>query len=158
HFYDTTPHQLLAKASWSTKQKLVVSIFFFLFLFISFAYRLLPRLLEEARKERAMAFAHHQFQAMLGRVMKVLAPVILFAPIGLWLNVGLSREIKYAEDPNANKRLTLLLRDFDPHSMLHVPMHATPRAKFPVIDVHNHVNDAGGIHGEAVPPAEVVRI
>ena len=32
-----------------------------------------------------------------------------------------------------------------------------PRAKFPVIDVHNHVNDAGGVNGEDIPPAEVVR-
>jgi hypothetical protein len=27
--------------------------------------------------------------------------------------------------------------------MLHVPVHALPRAKFSVIDVHNYVNDAG---------------
>jgi uncharacterized protein len=69
-----------------------------------------------------------------------------------------SQEIKYSQDPNAEKKMTLLLKDFDPQAMLQVPAHEVPRAKFPVIDVHNHVNDAGGIHGEEVPPAQVVKI
>jgi predicted TIM-barrel fold metal-dependent hydrolase len=67
------------------------------------------------------------------------------------------QEIKYSQDPNASKKMTLLLKDFDPKSMLHTEVHEVPRAKFPVIDVHNHVDDAGGIHGEEIPPAEVVR-
>ena len=67
------------------------------------------------------------------------------------------QEIKYSQDPNASKNMTLLLKDFDPKSMMHAEVHDVPRAKFPVIDMHNHVNDAGGIHGEAIPPAEVVR-
>src|SRR5712692_12061993 len=67
------------------------------------------------------------------------------------------QEIKYSQDPNASKNMTLLLKDFDPKPMLHVEAHEVPRAKFPVIDVHNHVNDAGGIHGEEVPPADVVK-
>src|SRR4029077_321785 len=41
--------------------------------------------------------------------------------------------------------------------MLHAAVHEVPRAKFPVIDVHNHVNDPGGIHGEEIPPATVVK-
>jgi len=41
--------------------------------------------------------------------------------------------------------------------MLHVAAHEVRRAKFPVIDMHNHVNDAGGIHGEEIPPANVVK-
>jgi predicted TIM-barrel fold metal-dependent hydrolase len=65
--------------------------------------------------------------------------------------------ITYTQDPNAAKNMTLLLHDFDPKPMLHVPVHEVLRAKFPVIDVHNHVNDAGGIHGEEIAPAEVVR-
>jgi predicted TIM-barrel fold metal-dependent hydrolase len=69
-----------------------------------------------------------------------------------------SQEIKYTPDPNAAKRMTLLLKDFDPQPMVHLPVHEVSRAKFPVIDVHNHVNDAGGIHDEAMDPAEVVRI
>jgi predicted TIM-barrel fold metal-dependent hydrolase len=65
--------------------------------------------------------------------------------------------ITYTADPNASKRMTLLLKDFAPKSMLHASVHEVPRAKFPVIDVHNHVNDAVGINGTELPPAEVVR-
>ena len=65
--------------------------------------------------------------------------------------------ITYTADPNAGKRMTLLLKDFAPKPMLHVAVHEVPRAKFPVIDVHNHVNDAVGINGEEIPPAEVIR-
>ena len=36
----------------------------------------------------------------------------------------------------------LRLRDFKPRSMLRVPAHEVERARFPAIDVHNHVNDA----------------
>lgn len=69
----------------------------------------------------------------------------------------LSQDITYTSDPNAAKNMTLLLKDFDPKPMLHVSVHEVPRAKFPVIDVHNHVNDSGGIHGDEIPAAEVVR-
>jgi len=68
-----------------------------------------------------------------------------------------AQDIKYSPDPNAAKNMTLLLKDFDPRPMLHVPTHEVPRAKFPVIDVHNHVNDPGGVHGEEISPAEVIR-
>ena len=34
----------------------------------------------------------------------------------------------------------LALEDFEPKSMLVVPHHPTPRAKYPVIDVHTHVS------------------
>jgi predicted TIM-barrel fold metal-dependent hydrolase len=67
------------------------------------------------------------------------------------------QEIKYSADPNASKNMTLLLKDFDPKSMLHASVHETPRAKYPVIDMHNHVNDAAGIDAEEIPVAEVVR-
>jgi uncharacterized protein len=67
------------------------------------------------------------------------------------------REIKYRQDPEADKRMTLLLKDWDPKPMVHLAQHDVPRAKFYVIDVHNHVNDPGGIHGEEVPAAEVVK-
>src|ERR1700676_1909953 len=67
------------------------------------------------------------------------------------------QEIKYSQDPNASKKMTLLLKDFDPKPMLHAVTHTVPRAKFPVVDVHNHVNDAGGIHGDEIAPEEVVR-
>jgi predicted TIM-barrel fold metal-dependent hydrolase len=48
----------------------------------------------------------------------------------------------------------LLLRDFRPRSMLKVPAHAVERAAFPVIDVHNHVNDARG--GSRLPLPELL--
>src|SRR6202045_3795156 len=71
-------------------------------------------------------------------------------------SVSIGQEIAYKEDPDAAKRMTLLLKDFEPHAMVHLPVHEVPQAKFPAIDFHNHVNDAQGINGENVPPAEVV--
>jgi len=66
------------------------------------------------------------------------------------------QDLRYKPDPNASEHMTLLLKDYDPKSMLHTAVHETPRAKFSVIDVHNHVNDPYG-DGEKIPPAEVVR-
>jgi uncharacterized protein len=65
--------------------------------------------------------------------------------------------ITYTADPHASQRMTLLLKDFDPKPMLHAAVHEVPRAKYPVIDVHNHVNDALGINGGEIPVAELVR-
>ena len=70
---------------------------------------------------------------------------------------GFSQDIQYQADPDAAQKKTLLLKDFDPQPMLHAEKHEVPRARFPVIDMHNHVNDAGGVHAEDIPPAEVVR-
>jgi predicted TIM-barrel fold metal-dependent hydrolase len=67
------------------------------------------------------------------------------------------QDIKYGEDLEAAKRMTLLLKDWDPKPMVHVKAHEVQRAKYYVIDVHNHVNDPSGNHGEEVPPAEVVK-
>lgn len=64
-------------------------------------------------------------------------------------------QIKYGEQPGAANRITLLLRDFHPKTMLHVPVHDVTRARFPVWDVHNHVNDARGI-GERIPPEQLI--
>jgi predicted TIM-barrel fold metal-dependent hydrolase len=68
------------------------------------------------------------------------------------------QEINYSQDPNAEKRMTLLLKDFDPHSMAHLAVHDVPRARFAAIDIHNHVNDAGGIHQQEVPAAGVIQV
>ena len=68
-----------------------------------------------------------------------------------------AQDITYKPDPHASENKTLLLKDYEPKSMLHAPVHQTPRAKFPVIDVHNHVNDPFNVHGEMIPPAEVIR-
>ena len=50
----------------------------------------------------------------------------------------------------------LLLRDFQPQSMLHAEVHQVERARFPVIDVHNHVNDARSQGRGHIPPAKLV--
>jgi predicted TIM-barrel fold metal-dependent hydrolase len=83
--------------------------------------------------------------------------LVLFLIAGR-VHLARSQEIKYSQDPNAEKRMTLLLKEFDPHSMVHLAAHEVPRARFAVIDVHNHVNDAGGIHGQEVPAADVIRV
>jgi len=66
-------------------------------------------------------------------------------------------QIGYKSAADAEQKKTLLLRDFHPVSMLHVPAHSVPRAKFYVIDVHNHTNDALGID-EHMPPQRVIEI
>ncbi len=65
--------------------------------------------------------------------------------------------IGYQAARDADQRKTLLLKDFHPSSMLHVPAHDVERARFYVIDVHNHTNDAAGI-GDILPPQRVVEI
>jgi predicted TIM-barrel fold metal-dependent hydrolase len=66
--------------------------------------------------------------------------------------------IKAQSEKRPGTKGTLLLRDFKPQSMLHVPVHNVDRARFPVIDVHNHVNDARSQGREHIPPETVVRI
>jgi predicted TIM-barrel fold metal-dependent hydrolase len=79
---------------------------------------------------------------------------LLLAAIG---PAAVAQEINYSRDSHAEKRMTLLLKDWNPKAMVHLAQREVPRAKFYVIDVHNHVNDAGGIHGDEVPPADVVK-
>jgi uncharacterized protein len=67
------------------------------------------------------------------------------------------QQIGYGAAPGAEQKKTLLLRDFHPAQMLHVPVHNIDRAKYYVIDVHNHVNDAMGID-EHMAPQQVVKI
>ena len=66
-------------------------------------------------------------------------------------------QIGYQSAADAEQRKTLLLRDFHPVSMVHVPAHPVSRAKFYVIDVHNHTNDAANID-KHLPPEKVVEI
>jgi predicted TIM-barrel fold metal-dependent hydrolase len=42
--------------------------------------------------------------------------------------------------------------------MLHLDVHNIQRAKFPVIDVHQHVNDAMGVNPDRISPAKLVEI
>ena len=66
-------------------------------------------------------------------------------------------QIGYQAAANADQKKTLLLKDFHPTSMLHVPAHQVERSKFYTIDVHNHTNDAAGI-GDRMPAQRVVEI
>jgi len=90
-------------------------------------------------------------------VVAALAIVMIPAALLVARSYNQSQDITYKQDPNASKRMTLLLKDFAPKPMLHGAVHEVPRAKFPVIDVHNHVNDPGGIHGDFIPQAQVIR-
>ena len=82
--------------------------------------------------------------------------ILPFLTIGLILFgiFGAARLSRSAQEP-AQQR-ALLLRDFKPRSMLHAPIHNVLRARFPVIDVHNHVNDARSAGREHVPPQKVL--
>jgi uncharacterized protein len=66
-------------------------------------------------------------------------------------------QIGYKSADNADEKKTLLLKDFHPTPMLHAKVHNVDRAKYYVIDVHNHVNDAMGID-DHMPPERVVEI
>ncbi len=85
--------------------------------------------------------------------------VRLFALIAVFVLIqGLraQTQIGYRADQDADAKKKILLKDYTPESMLHVPARTITRAGYPVIDVHSHVNDAMGIDEEHVPPAELV--
>jgi len=63
--------------------------------------------------------------------------------------------IGYKPAADADSKKTILLKDFHPEPALHSASHQVKRAKFPVIDVHTHTNDARGI-GDRVDPKEMV--
>jgi predicted TIM-barrel fold metal-dependent hydrolase len=67
------------------------------------------------------------------------------------------QQIGYQKTESADQKKTLLLKDFHPAPMLHAAANEVPRAKYYVIDVHNHINDARGID-EHVDPKKVVEI
>ena len=60
-------------------------------------------------------------------------------------NQAPASQIGYKSASDAEQKKTLLLKDFKPESMLHASTHAVDKAKYYVIDVHNHINDAQGI-------------
>lgn len=65
--------------------------------------------------------------------------------------------IGYSHLRLAPARDQLLLRDFVPDPMLRVPATEVPRASFPVIDVHCHLND-GIVMPRAVDPKQFIRV
>jgi predicted TIM-barrel fold metal-dependent hydrolase len=66
-------------------------------------------------------------------------------------------QIGYKSAADAEQKKTLLLKDFQPVSMLHAPVHNVDRAKYYVIDVHNHINDAMRID-DHMPPERVLAV
>ena len=61
----------------------------------------------------------------------------------------------YKAAADADRKKTILLKDFHPEPTLHAAVREIQRARFPVIDVHTHTNDAVGI-GDRVDPKEMV--
>lgn len=105
-----------------------------------------------------MPARHHSFRTLRHRVSELSAGLVLLLLIVAEPSLAPSQEIKYSQDPNAEKRMTLLLKDFEPHSMAHLAAHEVPRARFAAIDIHNHINDAGGIHGQEVQATDVIKV
>ncbi len=84
---------------------------------------------------------------------------LVLACTGLFALSALAQtdQIGYKAAKDADSKKTLLLKDFHPQPMLHLPAHEVKRAKFPVIDVHTHTNDAMGV-GDRVDPAKFVEM
>jgi predicted TIM-barrel fold metal-dependent hydrolase len=59
--------------------------------------------------------------------------------------------------PSQNDGAELLVKDFKPRPMLHAREHEIVRARFPVIDIHSHLNDAGMITRAHMPAEKVVQ-
>ena len=149
---------------------------YFLFLFISFVATLLSThfvrytrkalLFQRTSLEGAIIEMRTSAQGFQRILFQFAAAAVILAASAIGCRVQdknpppsgtPQQEIKYSQDPDAAKKMTLLLKDFDPKSMLHAQVHEVPRAKFPAIDVHNHVDDAGGVHEQDIPAEEVVR-
>src|SRR5262245_52955470 len=58
-------------------------------------------------------------------------------------------------DPEASGP-PLLLRDFKPKLMMQLTVTRVERARFPVVDVHNHLNDASSVTRPHPAPSEIV--
>ncbi len=58
----------------------------------------------------------------------------------------------------ANGDPNLLLKEFEPRTVLQVPVHKIERARFPAIDMHQHVNDAMGLFPRRVPRERLAAI
>jgi len=58
--------------------------------------------------------------------------------------------------PSPAEGCPLVLKDYQPKSMLHTSEHPVPRSHFPVIDVHTHLSFVAG-HKDGVPLGEEIR-
>jgi len=90
--------------------------------------------------------------------MKPLLPaILLFSVVASAQSPAPPQQIGYKSAADAAEKKTVLLRDFKPVAMLHVPSHKIEKAKFYLIDVHNHVNDAAR-SDDHLPPEQVVKV
>src|SRR4029077_11919607 len=93
--------------------------------------------------------------------IKITVPIFLLFSVLPWSAAQTQDlpqgQIGYHSAADADKKKTLLLKDFQPVPMLHAPAHNVDRAKYYVIDVHNHVNDAMRID-EHMPPERVLEV
>jgi predicted TIM-barrel fold metal-dependent hydrolase len=89
---------------------------------------------------------------MTGQIHTALLCLALLSLSG---SVAQQTSIGYKPANDAESKKTILLKDFQPEPVLHAAAHEIQRAKFPVIDVHTHTNDAVGI-GDRVDPKEMV--
>jgi predicted TIM-barrel fold metal-dependent hydrolase len=89
--------------------------------------------------------------------------------VGLWVATGCSATTPApppdarppvvdsgADGGDAKPRSNLKLADFAPTSMLHAEAHQVPRARFPVVDFHQHVNDKPEEKGLPYPPDKLL--
>jgi hypothetical protein len=77
-----------------------------------------------------MIFIRDKVNTFGRRLASGAAGALLMLVIAGGVRLARSQEIKYSADPNADKRMTLLLKDYDPHPMVHLAVHEVPRAKF----------------------------
>jgi predicted TIM-barrel fold metal-dependent hydrolase len=88
---------------------------------------------------------------MTQRIQTALLYLVIFAAAG----DAQQTSIGYKPATDADSKKTILLKDFQPDPALHGVAHEIHRAKFTVIDVHTHTNDAVGI-GDRVDPQEMI--
>lgn len=69
--------------------------------------------------------------------------------------LALSSALVLGAEPEASTK-SLLLRDFKPKSMLRLTETRVERARFPVVDVHTHFNDANAVTRPHPSAADIV--
>ena len=96
-----------------------------------------------------------EVHARWANIIERTAAAILFLALVREVNAVAQQTGGYKPAPDAESKKTVLLKDFHPVPALHAAVHEIGRAKFPVIDVHTHTNDAVGI-GDRVDPQEMI--
>jgi predicted TIM-barrel fold metal-dependent hydrolase len=88
---------------------------------------------------------------------KIVLSLLTLTGLWFWASGSFSVQTE-REEAKAEKEKALLLKDYQPKAMVRLPAHAINRARFPVIDVHNHVNDARRSTREKQDPDQLVRM